>query len=106
MIANLRHQLSRQSTEISKMKEAQNQLENNLRAGDAGRQDLNQQKTELAQKLESAENNSNSLEQKLDSLAQQSSEDAVRAKASEAKVSDLTRKLQLRKLPSNNAMNS
>lgn len=94
VIANLRHQLDRQSAEISEMKVAQNQLENNLRAGDASRQDLGQQKTELAQKLESAQDNSNLLEQKLDSLAQQSVQDAVRAKTSEAKVSELTRELQ------------
>jgi Putative zinc-finger len=94
MIADLRHQLARQSAEINQMKAAQNQLESNLRAGDASRQDLSQQKTELAQKLESAENNSNSLEQKLDSLAQQSTQDAALAKASEAKVHDLTHQLQ------------
>jgi hypothetical protein len=94
MIADLRHQLARQSAEINEMKAAQNQLETNLRAGDASRQDLSRQKTELAQKLESAENNSNSLEQKLDSLAQQSTQDAALAKASEARVHDLTRELQ------------
>ena len=94
MIADLRHQLARQSAEINEMKAAQNQLESNLRAGDASRQDLSQQKNELAQKLESAENNSNSLEQKLDSLAQQSTQDAALAKASEARVHDLTRELQ------------
>jgi hypothetical protein len=94
MIADLRHQLARQSAEINKMKVAQKQLESNLQAGDASRQDLSQQKTELAQKLASAENNSNSLEQKLDSLAQQSTQDAAVAKASEARVHDLTRELQ------------
>ena len=94
MIADLRRQLARQSAEISEMKAAQNQLEGNLRAGDASRQDLSQQKTELAQKLESARNNSSLLEQKLDSLAQQSAQDASQAKASEAKVNDLTRELQ------------
>jgi len=94
MIADLRNQLARQSAEINEMKAAQNQLESNLRAGDARRQDLAEQKTELTQKLESAQNNATLLEQKLGSLAQQSSQDAVRAKASEAKVSDLTRELQ------------
>ena len=96
MIAELRHQLVRQSTEINEMKAAQNQLESNLRAGDSSREDLSQQKTELAQKLESAQNNSSLLEHKLDSLAQQSTQDAARAKASEAKVHDLTRELQER----------
>jgi len=94
VIANLRQQLARQSAEISQMKKAQYQLESSLRAGDASRQDLNQQKAELAQKLESAQDNSTSLENKLDTLAQQSAQDATRAKASEAKVSDLSHQLQ------------
>jgi len=94
MIADLRRQLARQSSEINEMKAAQKQLESNLRAGDASRQDLSQQKAELAQNLESAQNNSRELQQKLESLAQQSVQDAARAKGSDAKVSDLTRELQ------------
>jgi len=94
MIADLRRQLARQSGEINEMKATQNQLESNLRAGDTSRQDLGQEKDELTEKLETAQSNSRSLQEKLDSLAQQSAQDAVRAKASEAKVSDLTRELQ------------
>ena len=94
MIADLRRQLARQSSEISEMKLAQNQLENNLRAGDASRQDLSQEKSQLTEKLESAQSNSRSLQAKLDSLAQQSAQDAARAKASETKVTDLTHELQ------------
>jgi hypothetical protein len=48
----------------------------------------------LAKKLESAENNSQVLQQKLDSLSQKSTEDAARANASQSKVDDLTRQLQ------------
>ena len=94
MIADLRRQLVRQSVEINEMKAAQDQLESNLRAGDASRQDLSQEKNGLTEKLESAQNNSRSLQEKLDSLAQESTQDAARAKASETKVSDLTRELQ------------
>jgi len=94
MIADLRRQLARQSSEINGMKAAQKQLESNLRAGDASRQDLSQQKAELAQNLESAQNNSRELQQKLASLAQQSAHEAAGAKASGARVSDLTRELQ------------
>jgi hypothetical protein len=94
MIADLRHQLAEQSVEINQMKAAQAQLENNLRAGDASRQDLTQQRTDLAQKLDAAQTNSHALQEKLDSLAQQSVQDAVRAKASEAKTNDLTHLLQ------------
>ena len=61
MIADLRRQLAQQSVEISEMRAAQNQLESNLRAGDASRQDLGQQKNELAERLESAQSNSRSL---------------------------------------------
>jgi hypothetical protein len=94
VIADLRRQLARQSSEIREMKAAQSQLEGNLRSGDASRQDLSQEKKELAEKLESAHSNSRSMQEKLDSLAEQSAQDTARAKASEVKVSDLTRELQ------------
>ncbi len=94
MIADLRRQLARESAEINEMKVAQNQLEDNLRAGDASRQDLSQQKAELAEKLASAQNNSQQLEHKLNSLAQQSAQDAARSKASETRVNDLTHQLE------------
>ena len=96
MIADLRRQLDRQSGEISQMKAAQDRLESNLHEGNASRQELAQQRTELAQKLDSAQNNSQALQEKLDTLAQQSVRDTDRAKASEAKVNDLTRLLQQR----------
>jgi hypothetical protein len=94
MIADLRRQLAKQSTEVSELRAAQTQLGSNLRAGDATRQDLSEQKAELAQRLESAENNSHSLQGRVDSLAQQSAQDAARAKASESKVNELTEQLQ------------
>jgi hypothetical protein len=93
-IADLRRQLAREAAQINELKTAQTQLEVNLAAGDQTRQDLSQQKAALAQKLESAENNSHSLEEKLDSLGQQSAHDAGRAKSSEAKVNELTEQLQ------------
>ena len=96
MIADLRHQLDRQAAEITEMKAAQDRLENDVRAGDASRQDLVQQRTELAQKLDSAETNSQALQEKLGTLAQHSTQDADRAKVTEAKVNDLTRLLQQR----------
>jgi signal transduction histidine kinase len=96
MIADLRRQLDRQSGEINQMKATQDRLESNLREGDASRQELVQQRTELAQKLASAQNNSQALQGKLDTLDQQSVRDTDRAKASETKVNDLTRLLQER----------
>jgi hypothetical protein len=96
MIAELRHQLDRQAAEITEMKAVEDRLQNNLRAGDASRQDLIQQRTNLAQKLESAENNSQALQEKMNALNQQSTQDADRAKAAESKVNDLTHLVQQR----------
>jgi peptidoglycan hydrolase CwlO-like protein len=94
MIADLRRRLTHQSAEIKEMKAAQNQLESDLRTGDASRQDLNHQKSDLVQKLDSAQNNSRSLQEKLESLAQESAQDAGSAKASATKVNDLTQQLE------------
>ena len=92
-IADLRRQLAQQSVEINQMKTAQTRVENDLRAGEATRQDLIQQRTGLTQKLDASQTSFQALQEKLDSLAQQSSQDAVRAQASEAKVNELTRLL-------------
>jgi DNA repair exonuclease SbcCD ATPase subunit len=93
-IADLRHRLAEQSSEINQMKAEEERLESDVRASDASRQDLTQQRTDLAQKLDAAQNNSHTLQEKLNSLAQQSAQDAARAKASEAKANDLTHLLQ------------
>ena len=92
-IADLRRQLAQQSVEINQMKAAQTRVENDLRAGEATRQDLIQQRTGLTQKLAAAQISSQALQEKLDSLAQQSSQDAARAQASEAKVTELSQLL-------------
>ena len=93
-IADLRHQLAEQSAAINKMKAAEERLESDLHAGDASRQDLTQQSADLSQKLDAAQNDSHALQEKLNSLAQQSAQDTARARASEAKANDLTHLLQ------------
>jgi hypothetical protein len=97
-IADLRRQLAQQSVEINQIKAAQTRVENELRAGDATRQDLIQQRTGLTQKLAASQTTSQALQEKLDSLAQQSSQDPARAQASEAKVTELTQLLQDREV--------
>jgi signal transduction histidine kinase len=92
-IADLRRQLDQAAGDINQMKSAQARLEKDLRAGDATRQDLVQQRTDLAQKLAASQTSSQALQAKLDSLAQQSPQDAARAQASEAKVNELTQLL-------------
>ena len=78
VIADLRHQLGQQSAEMGRMKLAQNQLETDLKNGQTGRQDLVQQQSELNQKLEAAEAKTQGLQDKLDSLEHQSSDDKQR----------------------------
>jgi hypothetical protein len=89
MIADLRHQIEQQSTEMSRMKIAQNQLETDLQSGQAGRQALLQERSDVSQKFDAAQAKTQSLQDKLDSLDRQSSEDKQRAAALEAKVTDL-----------------
>lgn len=96
IIASLHRQLNQQAAEINRMNAAQEKLDSDLRAGDASRQDLTRQRAELAQKLDSAQEGSQALQQKLDTLAEQSVRDSDQLKASEAKINDLTRLLQQR----------
>jgi hypothetical protein len=95
-IADLRRQLNQQSAVVAQMKAERDNLQNNLRAGDSSRQDLIQQRTELAQKLDSAEADSQALQGKLATLTQQSVRDTDSLKTSEAKVNDLTHLLAQR----------
>ena len=100
-IAELRRQLAQQVAEINGLTTAKDRLADDLRAGDATRQDALQQRTELAQKLDAAQAGSQALQQKLDSLAEQSAQDVARAKTLDAKVNDLTRLLHDREVALN-----
>ena len=93
-IARLRRQLAGQVNAIQQMKSAQDRLKTDLTAVAVGREDLAQKTRDLAQKLEAAQSSSQALQRNLDSLAQQSAEDGGRAKALEAKVSDLAELLR------------
>jgi len=97
-IADLRQQLAQQSVEINRMKAVQDKLEADLHAGEVSRQDLVQQRIELAQKLDAAQASFQGLQQKLESLAQQSAQDTARAKTLDAKVIDLNRLLHDREV--------
>jgi hypothetical protein len=97
-IGDLRRQLAQDMAEINTLKAAQDRLDNDLRASDAGKHDLNEQRSELAQKLDAALSASQGLQQKLDSLAQQSAQDTARAKTLDAKVDGLNRLLRDREV--------
>lgn len=97
LIAELRHQLAQQFAEVTQLKASQQQLESEQRNDNAVRQDLVQRETELAQNLQTAQKNSLSLQNEMDSLTQQTVQNADRAKALEARNNELTRLLQDRK---------
>ena len=93
MMADLRHQLEQQSAEMSRMKSAQAKLEVDLQNGQAGRQALLQERSDISQKVDAAEAKTRSLQEKLDSLERQAIEEKQRATGLEAKVVDLNRLL-------------
>lgn len=94
IITDLRRQLALQIENVNGLKAEKDKLEDAVKTGDATRQDLAQQRTDLSQKLEVAVSNSQTLQQRLDSLAQQTAQDDTRAKALDAKMNDLTRLLR------------
>ena len=96
LIASLRRQLEQQSAKIDQMKAAQEQSDTALRNADAGRQELIEQRTEAQQRFNSAQLSAQALQKKLDSIAEQSSQDAKRAATLDAKVNELTNLLHQR----------
>jgi len=96
LIADLRRQLQQQSAKMDEMKTAQEQSDAALRNADAGRQQLIQLRTEAEQKFNSAQLSAQALQTKLDSIAEQSSQDAKRAATLDAKVNELTSLLHQR----------
>jgi hypothetical protein len=92
-IADLGHQLEQQSTEMSRMKVAQSRLETDLAGRQAGRQTLLQERSDAIQEFDAAQARAQNLQDELESLDRQSSEDKQRATALEAKVTDLNRLL-------------
>jgi len=97
-IASLRRELEQQSSEMGRMKLAQNQLEADVQRGQAGRQGLLQERFDLNQKFEAAQARTQGLQDRLDSLEHQSSGDKQRATALEAQVADLSRLLHDREV--------
>ena len=94
LVADLRRQLGLQSAEISKMRLAEENLTSDLRDREAGKQSLSQERADLAQKLDAAQGQVQSLQTTLDSLEQQSSQDRGRATTLEAKVNELSHLLR------------
>jgi hypothetical protein len=96
LVADLRWQLQQQSAKMDQMKAAQEQSDTALRSADAGRQELIQKQAEAEQKFNAAQSTTQALQTKLDSIAEQSSQDVKRAETLDAKVNELTNLLHQR----------
>jgi hypothetical protein len=96
VIADLRRQLEQQSAKMDQMKTSQEQSDVALRNADAGRQELIQKQTEAEQKFNAAQLSAQALQTKLDSIAEQPSQDAKRAATLDARVNELTNLLRQR----------
>jgi hypothetical protein len=95
-IADLRHLLEQQSAKMNQMKAAQEQSDAAVRSAEPGREDLIQKRIDAEQKLTAVQLSAQALQKRLDSTAEQSSQDAKRAAASDAKVNELTNLLRQR----------
>ena len=95
-IGDLHRQLEQQSAKIDQMKAAQEQSDAALHTAEAGREELIQKRIDSEQKFTAAQSSAQALQKKLDLTAEQSSQDAKRAAASDAKVNELTNLLRQR----------
>ena len=96
LISDLRHQLEQQSAKTDQMKAVREQSDASLRSAESGREDLIQKRIDAEQKFTAAQLSAQALQKKLDSTAEQSSQDAKRAAASDARVNELTNLLRQR----------
>jgi len=96
LVADLRRQLEQQLAKMDQMKASQEKSDVALRNADAGRQELIQKQTEAEQKFNAAQLSAQALQTKLDSIAEQPSQDAKRAAALDARVDELTNLLRQR----------
>jgi hypothetical protein len=96
LVADLRRQLEQQLAKIDQMKAAQEQSDIALRNADAGRKELIQKQTEVEQKFNAAQLSAQALQAKLDSIAEQPSQDVKRAATLDARINELTNLLRQR----------
>jgi|SRR5208283_845525 len=96
IIASLRRDLRRQLDDLNHFKLEQRRLEIKLRDADLGKQNLAQERSQLAQKLEAAQSQVESLRYTLASAEKESSEQNATALALQTHVHDLMDSLETR----------
>jgi hypothetical protein len=93
-IAELRHQVEEQSAALTEMKTAETKLAQSLQSDKAERQQVDQERSNVLQKLDLAQASVQKTQTELDSLRQQRVKDQSRAESLEAQVRDLNGQLR------------
>jgi hypothetical protein len=88
-VSELRRQLAQEGAQVARLKAMQAQSENDLRNGETDRTRLFQERSNLAQQLDAAQTKAQSLQQTLDLVTHQTSQEATGTAALEAKISEL-----------------
>jgi len=95
-IVELRKILEQQTASMAAMKLAADRLAAERQQSDTSNKELAQRETDFKQKLQAAEANTQSLQQKLDAVGKQYSEEQTRAAQLNAQVNELTQSLRNR----------
>ena len=90
VIAELKRELSRETSEVGRLKENEIQLEAALRESKSDRDHLAEEKVSLSQRVHDAEATLKFSEDRLDALGHQASQETIRTHALDAKVQELT----------------
>jgi len=93
-IVALRHEVEQQVAEVGRLKQAERQLATDLQHDQASGQRVLQERTELAEQLETAQARSQQLEDRVALLEQKSFQDKQQTSSLETQVKDLTRVLR------------
>ena len=93
LIADLKHQVQQQSTELAQLKNTEMQLQQEAAVRNSG-QDFTQQEAGLQPKLKQEEAENQALRGQLETVEQKSAEDKMNVASLQAKLDDLTRALQ------------
>jgi putative zinc finger protein len=100
-IAELRRRIAEQSTLLDEAKNVQASLEHSLQNDQTEKQEVAQERSSFAQKLDAAQASLQKTQSELDSLGQQRSQEQSRAENLEAQIRDLRGQLRDRELTIN-----
>jgi hypothetical protein len=94
VIADLRHEIDKQSSSLEQMKTAQTRLEQSIQTDEAEKQRVADERTSLAQKLDAAEASVQKIQTELETARQQRSQGGTQDASLQAQIVDLNGQLR------------